>query len=330
MKRCIRWSAVLFILAGMLSACGSTGSPAANDSGPAASLSSSPSAEETVGSTNDNPAGHFGEPPEEEMSVRTIEYLGDTYTVPAHVERIVITGSMEAHEDALMLDVHPVGAVTYSGKFPERFAPITDQAVSIGEKAEPNFETILELDPDVILGTTKFPEETKEKLGKISTLIPVSHIATNWKDNLLLLGELTGKTGEAEQIIAAYQSEADAARQVLSDKIKDKQAVALRLRNGQLFMYAPSIFFNPILYEDLGFPVPDAVAASKSQEAISVEQLAAMNPDYIFLQFAEEENTGSATALGDGNYPKRPGLAFYPGDHRRIGSGGNGVYDRDA
>ena len=55
---------------------------------------------------------------------RTIEYLGKTYTVPKKVEKIVITGAMEAMEDALVLDVHPTGAIAIGGKFPEMFAPV--------------------------------------------------------------------------------------------------------------------------------------------------------------------------------------------------------------
>ncbi len=235
----------------------------------------------------------------EGTSERTIEYLGKTYTVPMKVERIVITGSMEAHEDALVLDVHPVGAVTVTGKFPERYAAITDQAESIGEKSEPNFETILKLKPDVILGTTKFPKETVEQLNKIAPTIPVSHIATDWENNLLMLGELTGKRAQAEQEISKYKTSIESAKRTLSDKLKDKQVVALRVRSSQLFMYSPPVFLNPILYEDLGLKVPETVAASKSQEAISVEQLAAMNPDYLFIQFLTNENKDSQNALPD-------------------------------
>jgi iron complex transport system substrate-binding protein len=237
--------------------------------------------------------------PSETPSERTIEYLGETYTVPGNVERIVITGSIEAHEDALVLDVHPVGAVTFAGAFPERFASITDQAESIGEKREPNFETILKLKPDVILGTSKFPEETNEKLKKIATTIPVSHIATNWEANLLLLGELSGKQEQAAQAITKYKAEAEAAKLTLADKLKGKQVAAVRIRAGEIFTFDPSVFVNPILYNDLGLDVPATIAASKSQEAISIEQLAVMNPDYLFIQFSTEENVDTQNALQD-------------------------------
>lgn len=54
-----------------------------------------------------------------ENGTRTIEYLGESYEVPEKVERIVVTGAMEAMEDMVVLDVHPVGAIAIGGKFPE-------------------------------------------------------------------------------------------------------------------------------------------------------------------------------------------------------------------
>ena len=139
--------------------------------------------------------------------MRTLEYLGERYEVPEKVERIVVTGAMEAMEDMVVLDVHPVGAIAVGGKFPELYASVTDKAESIGEKIKPNFEKILELDPDVILGSTKFPEEVQSKLEKIAPTILVSHISTNWESNLKLLAELTGKQADAEKILSTYKAD---------------------------------------------------------------------------------------------------------------------------
>ncbi len=90
---------------------------------------------------------------------KKIEYLGKTYEVKAPTDKIAITGSVESMEDAKLLDVHPAGAISFSGKFPELFKDITDKSVSTGEKMQPNMEKILELQPDVILASTKFPEK---------------------------------------------------------------------------------------------------------------------------------------------------------------------------
>lgn len=219
-----------------------------------------------------------------ESDTREITYLGETYTVPDDVERIVITGAMEAMEDATALDVEPVGAITLGGEFPEVFKESMGQAESIGEKQEPNFEKILQLKPDVILGTTKFPEKVVSKLEQIAPTILVSHISTDWEDNLLLMGALNGKEKEAETLLSDYGQLVDTAKADLAEDFEDKTVVAIRVRAGKMFIYPEDVFFNPILYSELELNVPEAVKNAKAQEEISIEQLAEMNPDYIFMQ----------------------------------------------
>ncbi|MNJ50087.1 Iron-uptake system-binding protein precursor [compost metagenome] len=223
--------------------------------------------------------------------------MDQEYEVPAKAERIVITGAMEAMEDALLLDVHPVGAISVGGKFPEQFASITGESQSIGEKTEPNFETILSLKPDVILGTTKFPAETVEQLQKIGTFIQVSHIAANWEANLELMGELTGKEDQAKQIIADYKKHAEEAKVELGEKLKDKKIISIRIRRGGAYIYPETVFLNGVLYGDLGFTAPDQIKAVKAQEEITPEQLAELNPDYIFVQASTAEDEGNQKVL---------------------------------
>lgn len=239
-----------------------------------------------------------------ENGARTIEYLGESYEVPENVERIVVTGAMEAMEDMVVLDVHPVGAIAIGGKFPELYASVTDKAESIGEKIKPNFEKILELNPDVILGSTKFPEEVQSKLEKIAPTILVSHISTNWESNLNLLAELTGKQADAEKILSTYKANIEAAKSTLTEKLQDQKVAAVRIRGGQAYVYPKEVFLNAVLYGELGLAVPNEVAKAKSQEAISVEQLADMNPDYLFVQFSTDENADAPNALED--FKKNP------------------------
>lgn len=255
--------------------------------------------EQSSADTNGEEAKQENEKSKEQEGTRTIEYLGETYTVPENVERFVVTGAMEAMEDAVVLDAHPTGAISVSGEFPEVYASVTEQAESIGEKKQPNFEKILELKPDVILGTTKFPEEVQEKLEKIAPTILVSHISTDWEANLKLLAELTGKQEKAEEVLAQYQSDIDEAKASISENLQDKKVAAIRIRAGQIYIYPKDVFLNPVLYNELGLEVPEEVAKAKSQESISVEQLAEMNPDYLFIQFSNNENQEAQSALED-------------------------------
>lgn len=230
---------------------------------------------------------------------RTIKYLDKEYIVPSKTERIVIAGSMESMEDSLVLNVNPVGAISVGGKFPEMFTPITAESTSIGEKMQPNLETILSLKPDVIMGSSKFPPEVVEKLNKIAPTFPVSHISTNWEANLQLLGELTGKQAEAEKALQAYKAEAEAVKAKLGESLKDKKVLAIRLRQGNINIYPDKVFFNPVLYADLGLTAPAEVKAAKAQEIISMEKFSQINPDYLFIQFSPDENKDNPNALED-------------------------------
>ncbi|MEO3947819.1 ABC transporter substrate-binding protein [Gorillibacterium sp. CAU 1737] len=286
MKR-LTFSLMLVLVLAVMAGCSSKSTTAESPSASPASTeqaSTAPSAT-TAPTTEASAATH------------TIKYLDKEYVVPVKAERIVIAGALEAMEDSVLLDVHPVGMVSFSGKFPALYAPIADKAESIGEKTEPNFEKILSLKPDVILGTSKFDEAVIQKLEQIAVTIPYSHVSTNWDANLKLLGELSGKSDEATKLIDQFKADLDTGKTKVETSLKDKKVAIVRIRQGEICIYGPNLFFNPILYTDLGVAAPDVIAAAKTQETLSVEKLAEMNPDVLYIQFSEDENANSTDAV---------------------------------
>jgi iron complex transport system substrate-binding protein len=231
-----------------------------------------------------------------ENKTQTITYLDKKYTIPSEVKEVA-TASLESMEDAAVLGVKPVGAITIAGELPDYLADDLAGAKSIGEKTQPNYETLLELKPDVILWTSKAKENVTEQLTKVAPTFPYSHISTNWEDNLNLMAQLTGKETEAEKIISDYKKDAGSAKEQLSESMKGKKVMVLRIRGGNVYVYPQDVYFNPVLYSDLGLEVPEVVKAAKAQEVISLEKLAEVNPDYVFLQFEESENADKPKAL---------------------------------
>ncbi|MBD8523251.1 ABC transporter substrate-binding protein [Lysinibacillus fusiformis] len=232
----------------------------------------------------------------EQAKTQTITYLGEKYELPAEVKNIV-AASLESMEDAAMLGIKPVGVLEVGGKVPAYLASDFEGATLVGNKMEPNAEAILNLDPDVIVGTSKFPEETAEKLNKIQTMIPYSHISTNWKENLTVLAQLADKEEDAKKIISDYEAKVADAQVKSKEQLADKEVLIIRVRGGVMYIYPAGVYLNPVLYEDLGAPVPEVITTAKAQAELSLETLAQVNPDAIFLQFEESENKDTPKAL---------------------------------
>lgn len=248
-------------------------------------------ANEPAETTSDSTEASSTETEVDENATQTINYLSTEYEVPAKIDTIV-AASLEAMEDAAVLGVKPAGVISNDGKtIPEYLANDLEGATVVGSKREPSAEMMLTLNPDVILGTSKWDEAQMMNYNKVATTFPYSHISTNWKENLLLLGQLTGKEKEAEEALTNYDKQLAAAKeQIANSELKDQKVLIIRVRGG-LSVYPEGVYLNPSLYADLGLQVPEELATVEAQTEISFETLAQWNPDVILLQFADDENT---------------------------------------
>lgn len=227
---------------------------------------------------------------------KVISYLGTDYTFPQPAENIV-AASLEAMEDAAVLGVKPVGVLEVAGEIPEYLATELEGAALVGDKRAPNAEAILNLEPDAIIGTSKWGEDTMSQMNKLATTLPYSHISANWKDNLLAFGQLADKEAEAEKIIADYEAKAAEAKEELGDTAADKEVLVIRVRGGVMNLYPAGVYLNPVLYEDLGLQVPEVLNSIEVQTELTLETLAEVDPDVIFLQFETSENADAPNAL---------------------------------
>lgn len=235
----------------------------------------------------------------QKSEVRTLRYLEKNYVIPVKTEKIVVTGALEALEDLLVLGVKPVGMMSIGGTFPPMFAEISREAKPIGERMQPNFEAILKLRPDVIVSSDKFPAAVTEQLQRLAPVIPISHYPRDGEANLRLLGEMTGRQDRVEAVLQSYRQSIEAAARKIPADVKGKRVLAIRIRAGSISVYPPDVFFNEILYGQLGLPVPEELKSVKTQQIVSLEKFSEMNPDYIFLQYAVSESSAQPKVLED-------------------------------
>ena len=238
---------------------------------------------------------------EEQVTTQKVTYLGTEYEVPAQINNI-IAASLEAMEDSAVLGIKPVGVISTDGSsIPKYLENELAGATVVGSKKEPSTEAMLALNPDVILGTSKFDETQMANFNKVATAFPYSHISTNWKENLTLLGQLAGKEAEAAEAISNFESKiTETKEKIANNDLKDKDVLIIRVRAG-LAVYPEAVYLNPSIYEDLGLHIPAGLAAleAKVETKITYETLAEWNPDVVLLQFADDENTENPGLLNE-------------------------------
>lgn len=137
--------------------------------------------------------------------------FGET-TIPAAPERIVVTNQAEGLDSLLALGVLPVGMV-HGRAYIDGLAP---WVVAAGGEAIPeipgtaegelDFEAIASARPDLIL--TSWPDDpTYQTLASIApTLVFKNSDATAWQEVQRLIGEATGRSAQAEQVIAETEA----------------------------------------------------------------------------------------------------------------------------
>lgn len=221
----------------------------------------------------------------EEVEVRTVKHSLGSTDIPAEPKRIAIT-----HQ--ILIDwLHPLGykvSVAPMARPDRDFEPYTPEAQKqdltlIGPPGDPNLEALLQQEPDLIFVNWGH-DKAYEQLNKIAPSIFVA-FRDDWRDLLREYGRMLGKEQEAEQWLDAYRQKAEKAKAELAG-LADQTVVFIRFLPREMRIYAnhPTSSVGGVLYHDLGLKPVSEPGTDTMFEAISLEGLAQLNPDHIFMQ----------------------------------------------
>ena len=223
---------------------------------------------------------------------RDVTHIMGVTSVPDQPLRVVALTN-EATEDLLALGIVPVGAVRSANANPW-FDHVASQLVDttlVGEELSPDLETIAALQPDLILGNKKRHEQIYGQLSAIAPTVFVENITGQWKSNIVLYAEATGKVAEAEQAVAGYTRRVDAIRAALGDRLQEKVGLVRFIAN-QNYAYNNDSFSGSLL-RDIGFGRPAAQDKAGLAEAITMERIPELDGDKL-ITFAYETGDGGA------------------------------------
>lgn len=221
--------------------------------------------------------------------------MGQT-CIPAVAQRVVALDTGEL-DNALALGAPVVGApigdvLQYQAYLEGHLDGISDT----GTISEPNFEAILALHPDLIIGSKQRYEAIYEQLTAIAPTVFVESLRVPWQDNFRFHADALGKTAEAEELIAAYDAHVAEVQAALGDALDSTTISIIRFRPGQVRLYLKSSFIGYIL-QDVGLPRPPAQDQDVFSAEISIEQMQDADAEYIFVTGYDVEDSERATFL---------------------------------
>lgn len=154
------------------------------------------------------------------------------------------------------------------------------------------YESVLEYEPDLIIIRDQVEQDMFEQYQQIAPTYVMNASPADWRESLLELGAILDKEDEANEVMDSYDARAEETAEMVSEVADGETAAAIWMIDTTLFVVHPERSSGAVLYGDAGFELPD-VLNDLSDEAdwasISLEELAEMDVDHLFLISDDEE-----------------------------------------
>ncbi|WP_241158501.1 ABC transporter substrate-binding protein [Cohnella candidum] len=261
---------VALVMALTLSACGASN----NEGGTASSPANSPSSSS-------------GAPSDSGAAEKTVtDSMGHQVTIPANPQK-VLASYLEDH--LVTLGVKPVAQWSVANGIQDYLSSSLKDVPTISYDLPP--ESVASFAPDLILigSASQVQNGLYDQYSKIApTYVLGDDLIRDWRQTLLKIGELLGKSEEAKKAIEAYDAKAAAAKAKVESAIGSKSVAILWLVQKQFYMVDEKLSSGAVLYGDLGLKAPNLVtglpeSAKASWNPVTLEKLAELDADYVFL-----------------------------------------------
>lgn len=217
--------------------------------------------------------------------------------IPDKPERIVVLdqGTMT---DLLALGVQP-SAVNDWGRrdFAQYLNVDTETIASAGTPDGPNYEVMLNLDTDLIIGRANniqwFGDNALENLEAIApTALSSVEDTHRWDEHLRFVAALVGKETEADALISSYEARLQEFREAYEAKGEDATIAIIRSRPDSFNIYANEYFISETV-KAAGLKMPEGYADFPGRYAISIEEIDVLNSDYLFVMVRNEREAAA-------------------------------------
>ncbi len=178
------------------------------------------------------------------------------------------------------------------------------------------YEAVTKAKPDLILmGTNSAVENGKyaqyEKIAP--TYVVKNGTDASWRSQFMDVAKAVNKTTKAKTVLKKYDKKVSKAKTEIKQKAAGKSVAVLWVTNNSAFIVSEKSASGSLLYGDLGLKAPSLVKevskkATADWSSVSLEKLAKLDADYIFLVNSDKDASlfkdslwQSIPAVKDGN-----------------------------
>lgn len=233
---------------------------------------------------------------------RQIEHAAGVTCIPEKVQRLV-TLDDASFQNAIALGIQPVGSVIsdYSSYLHNKFVHVKN----IGNNSEPNLESILALNPDLILGF-----DYRQYIYDIASQIAPTVLLTfehsgQWKEVFNNISVALGKRETAQQVMENYYRRLEEFKQQIGNDLSKIKVSVVRVYPTNINLYLLDSFCGTVLQdaglsrpESQNFTAPQAkkLFGNPIQMSIGNELIEKADGDVIFIWTAENSTQENQTA----------------------------------
>lgn len=210
-----------------------------------------------------------------------VDHLLGTTQVPINPETVVVFdfGSLDTLT-ALGVEV----AALPQANVPSYLSQYeSDTYLNAGTLFEPDFETLANLNPDLIIISGR----TQEAYQDLSELAPTIFMGIDnesymdsFEENALLLGEIFNKADEVSDALTVIKKEIESVKTLAPEDLK---GLILLTSDGGINAYGPGSRFG-FIHDELNIlPVVEDIEAVNHGQNISFEFVAEHNPDLLYV-----------------------------------------------
>ncbi len=210
--------------------------------------------------------------------------FGNTVSVPAAPKRVITLSEIDL-DTALALGVTPVGTINGRGQAaPPRYLDgrLPAGIEGVGDIDNPNLETLLELEPDLILTGPVKPEQLAI-LNEIAPTVITFNWARPWQESMQRTAQALNRKAEAKAVLERYWARIEEARKRLADHQGETLSIVRWNPKGPSYMFLDA--FSSSVVEDIGLvrPPHQQDPGHTHSMALSLESLELLDADWLVI-----------------------------------------------